>query len=96
MLRIRSGLPLSRRAVSRTRRVTVFGMPSAYQGATIDQAEEYFLGFRKTWGKKYPAIIRLWENARAESVPFLLVDREIRRVVRTTNAIESAKARELP
>ena len=42
---------------------------------------------------KYPAIIRLWENAWAEFVPFLGFDREIRRIVCTTNAIESVNAR---
>ena len=38
-------------------------------------------------GGRYPAIIRLWENAWAEFVPFLRFDREIRTVICTTNAI---------
>ena len=45
------------------------------------------------WEKRYPAIIRLWENAWAEFVPFLAFDREIRTVICTTNAIESINAR---
>ena len=45
------------------------------------------------WEKRYPAIIRLWENAWAEFVPFLRFDREIRTVICTTNAIESINAR---
>jgi putative transposase len=45
------------------------------------------------WEKRYPAIIRLWENAWAEFVPFLQFDREIRTVICTTNAIESINAR---
>jgi hypothetical protein len=45
------------------------------------------------WEKRYPAIIRLWESAWAESVPFLAVDREIRSIICTTNAIESLNAR---
>ena len=40
-----------------------------------------------------PAIMRLWENAWAEFVPFLQFDREIRTVICTTNAIESINAR---
>ncbi|EST37142.1 hypothetical protein N566_14600 [Streptomycetaceae bacterium MP113-05] len=44
-------------------------------------------------GAKYPAIVRLWENAWAEFVPFLQFDVEIRRIVCTTNAIESVNAR---
>lgn len=64
-----------------------------YTAATADQAEERFLEFSETWGKKYPAIIRLWESAWAEFVPFLQFDSEIRRIVCTTNAIESVNAR---
>jgi transposase-like protein len=37
--------------------------------------------------------VRLWSNAWAEFVPFLQFDAEIRRVVCTTNAIESVNAR---
>jgi len=42
---------------------------------------------------RYPAIIRLWEHAWAEFVPFLAFDAEIRTVIATTNAIESLNAR---
>ena len=45
------------------------------------------------WGTKYPAIIRLWENAWNEFIPFLDYDIEIRRVLCSTNAIESLNAR---
>ena len=64
-----------------------------YQAATLTEAEERFLEFAEAWGDKYPAIVRLWENAWAEFVPFLGFDREIRRIVCTTNAIESVNAR---
>jgi len=45
------------------------------------------------WGKQYPAIIRLWNNAWQEFIPFLDYDTEIRRVLCSTNAIESLNAR---
>jgi len=45
------------------------------------------------WGERYPAIIRLWQNAWAEFVPFLSYSPEIRRVIYSTNAIESMHAR---
>ena len=48
---------------------------------------------RTAWGGRYPAIVQLWENAWAEFVPFLEYDVEIRRVICTTNAIESINAR---
>ena len=64
-----------------------------YQAGTVAEAEERFLEFQEEWGQKYPAIVRLWSNSWAEFVPFLQFDREIRRIVCTTNAIESVNAR---
>ena len=45
------------------------------------------------WGQRYPAVIRLWDNAWNEFIPFLDYDVEIRRVICSTNAIESLNAR---
>lgn len=56
-------------------------------------AAERFGEFQEAWGKKYPAVIRLWNNAWAEFVPFLSFDVEIRKVICSTNAIESVNAR---
>lgn len=49
--------------------------------------------FSTKWGRQYPAITRLWENAWSEFVPFLDYDVEIRRIICSTNAIESLNAR---
>jgi putative transposase len=64
-----------------------------YTAPTESAAVERFLEFCEAWGSKYPAIVRLWENAWAEFVPFLTFDTEIRKVVCSTNAIESVNAR---
>ena len=61
--------------------------------APTEAAAERFAEFTSTWGQRYPAIIRLWENAWSEFVPFLDYDIEIRRVICSTNAIESLNAR---
>ena len=45
------------------------------------------------WGTRYSAIIRLWENAWEQFIPFLDYDVEIRTVLCSTNAIESLNAR---
>jgi putative transposase len=45
------------------------------------------------WGQRYPAMIRVWDNAWADFIPFLDYDIEIRRVICSTNAIESLNAR---
>ena len=47
----------------------------------------------ETWGERYPAIIRLWENAWEQFIPFLDNDPDIRAVLCPTNAIESLNAR---
>ncbi|MGR6999419.1 IS256 family transposase [Yinghuangia aomiensis] len=64
-----------------------------YTAPSEDAALERFMEFTETWGKKYPAIVRLWESAWAEFVPFLAFDAEIRTIICTTNAIESVNAR---
>jgi len=64
-----------------------------YTAATEAAAKERFVEFTGKWGQQYPAIIRLWENAWSEFVPFLDYDVEIRRVICSTNAVESLNAR---
>jgi putative transposase len=64
-----------------------------YTAPTEAAAKERFAAFVETWGGKYPAIVRLWNNAWAEFTPFLAFDSEIRRVICSTNAIESVNAR---
>ena len=64
-----------------------------YTAATEAAALERFAEFAGTWEGKYPAIVKLWEKAWAEFVPFLSFHPEIRTVIYTTNAIESLNAR---
>ncbi|CAI7975024.1 transposase [Frankia sp. Hr75.2] len=64
-----------------------------YTAPTEGAATERWLEFAEAWGARYPAIVRLWENAWAEFTPFLAFDAEIRRVICSTNAIESVNAR---
>ena len=56
-------------------------------------ATERFTEFAEVWGPRYPAILALWRRAWPEFVPFLDYDVEIRRVICSTNAIESLNAR---
>ncbi|MGV1080934.1 MAG: IS256 family transposase [Mycobacterium sp.] len=64
-----------------------------YNAPSEAAALEALASFADKWEKRYPAIIRLWENAWPEFVPFLQFDTSIRTVVCTTNAIESVNAR---
>jgi putative transposase len=68
-------------------------LKAVYTAPSEKTALDAFAEFAGKWEKRYPAIIRLWENAWSEFVPFLRFDTEIRTVVCTTNAIESINAR---
>ena len=61
--------------------------------ATEAAAKERFTEVTETWGAQYPAITALWENAGSEFVPFRDYHVEIRRVICSTNAVESLNAR---
>jgi putative transposase len=64
-----------------------------YTAPSEAAALDAFAEFSGTWEAKYPAIVKLRENAWAEFVPFLAFDKEIRTLICTTNAIESLNAR---
>ena len=64
-----------------------------YTASSEAVARERLAEFDAKWGKQYPAISKLWENAWSEFIPFLDYDVEIRRVICSTNAIESLNAR---
>jgi putative transposase len=64
-----------------------------YTAVNAAAARPAFEELTERWGRKYGAIVRLWDNAWEEFIPFLDYDVEIRRVICSTNAIESLNAR---
>ncbi|WP_246136745.1 IS256 family transposase [Leekyejoonella antrihumi] len=64
-----------------------------YTAPSAKAAGEQFEEFTASWGERYPALIRLWSNAWEEFIPFLDYNVEIRRILFSTNAIESLNAR---
>ena len=64
-----------------------------YTAVNAAAARSAFDELAEKWGQRYPAVIRLWDNAWSEFIPFLDYDVEIRRVICSTNAIESLNAR---
>jgi transposase-like protein len=64
-----------------------------YTAPTVEAAEARFGEFADEWRPLYPAMIQSWENTWEEFVPFLEFPVELRRIVYTTNAIESLNAR---
>jgi transposase-like protein len=56
-------------------------------------AEAGLEAFEQHWGQRYPAIVRLWRSHWAEFTPFLAFPPDVRRVIYTTNLIESINSR---
>jgi putative transposase len=63
-----------------------------YQSATRELAENALDDFELTWGEKYPVIIRSWRQNWEKITPFLDFPAEIRKVIYTTNIVESLNA----
>lgn len=68
-------------------------MRDIYTAPTVEAAQARFGEFAENWRGLYPAMVASWENAWEELVPFLEFPVELRRIVYTTNAIESLNAR---
>jgi len=64
-----------------------------YTAPSAEAAWARFEEFEEKWGKAYPAIPKLWRGAWEQFTPFLAYDVEIRKVLCSTNAIESLNAR---
>ena len=64
-----------------------------YTAVNAAAARAAFDELAQTWGARYPAIIKLWDNAWTEFIPFLDYDLEIRKIICSTNTIESLNAR---
>ncbi len=70
------------------RKKVVGDLKPIYRAATADEAERQLHEFEAKW-PKYPAITRLWRDQWERVIPFFAFPAEVRRVVYTTNAVES-------
>ncbi len=66
----------------------IYAAPSAEAAlAALDAFED------GEWGRKFPTVVAAWRRAWDRVIPFFMFPAEIRRVIYTTNAIESVNAR---
>jgi len=64
-----------------------------YTAATEQAAREQLQAFEDgPWGRKFPTIVTAWRRAWERIIPFFTFPPEIRRLIYTTNAIESVNA----
>ncbi|WP_445369976.1 IS256 family transposase (plasmid) [Methylomonas sp. HW2-6] len=60
-----------------------------YQSATVVEAEQRLAEFEAQWNEAYPPIAQIWRRNWDRIIPFFDYPPEIRRIIYTTNAIES-------
>jgi putative transposase len=60
-----------------------------YQSATAEQAEMELTAFEAKWDKTHPTISMSWRRNWAQVIPFFAYPADIRKVIYTTNTIES-------
>jgi putative transposase len=70
------------------RKKVVADLKPVYKAVTADEAERQLSEFEAKWAK-YPAIVRLWRDQWERVIPFFAFPEEVRKVVYTTNAVES-------
>ena len=76
------------------RKILAQALRPIYTATNAETALEALEAFeRGSWGERYPTIAALWRRAWDRVIPFFAFPPAVRRVIYTTNAIESVNAR---
>ena len=76
------------------RRALAQAIRPIYTAASAEVAEAELLAFEHgPWGRKFPTVVAAWRRAWDKVIPFFVFPPAVRKVVYTTNAIESINAR---
>ena len=71
------------------RKTVAADLRTIYTAATVEEAELRLTEFDTKWGADYPSIVQSWQRNWPRIIPFFDYPAEIRKVIYTTNAIES-------
>ena len=71
------------------RKAVAAKLRDVYSADTAEAAWDALEAFDAEWGRQYPSIAQAWRRAWQEVIPFFAFSPEIRRVIYTTNAVES-------
>lgn len=74
------------------RKTVARDLKSIYSAATVEAAEQALDVFEQTWGERFPIIVKIWRSRWENVIPFFGYPEPIRKVIYTTNAIESINA----
>ena len=76
------------------RKAVAAALRTIYTAATAEAASAALDEFsRGPWGQRFPTMVKAWRHAWPHVVPFFAFPPEVRRVIYTTNALESVHAR---
>jgi transposase-like protein len=76
------------------RKLLAAAIKPIYTAPSAEAAEAELDAFEKgPWGQKFPTVVAAWRRAWSHVIPFFAFPPHIRRVIYTTNAIESINAR---
>jgi putative transposase len=76
------------------RREVAAALKEIYRARTAELGEAALEAFNEgPWGRKYPVIAQTWRRHWPEVIPFYAFPAEVRRIIYTTNAIESLNAK---
>jgi putative transposase len=71
------------------RKLVAADLRQIYQAATVEAAEQSLTAFEQKWDAQYATIGKIWRRHWAGVVPLFAFPEEIRRIIYTTNAVES-------
>ena len=71
------------------RKAVAADLKTIYRAETETMAQARLAEFAEKWGTKYPPIVQSWRRNWEQVIPFFAYPAEVRRVIYTTNAIES-------
>jgi len=71
------------------RKVLAGDLKTVYHASSEDEARENLAGFAGKWDGRYPTISKSWLANWQRVIPYFSYPEEIRRIIYTTNAIES-------
>jgi len=74
------------------RKIVATDLRSIYTAATADSAWSMLESFAEKWDARFPNISRSWRDRWEQVIPFFAYPPEIRKVIYTTNAIESIQS----
>jgi len=72
------------------RKPIAMALKAVYRALDAEAAARALNEFEESpWGQKYPAIVAAWRRNWSEIIPFFAFPQDVRRIIYTTNAIES-------